>query len=285
MEIDTTVSASYDQTLIILDWDDTLLASSWLAINDLRLDCPKMLDTTHRRELEALEQRVVTLITRILSLGRVILVTNAETGWVELSAERFLPKVCDLFPQLKIISARSQFEAAFPNQPSQWKIQAFHQEIGMHVRGTTRDQRANVISIGDSQHEREALHVVTATLVEDMWVKSIKFVERPGMDVLRRQIELIHGCIDYIAQHAGDLDLMLSHKLLFDFDGGESKEPEPISAKTKVPAQQTGKIACGDERPGAVVLPDNVGVVAAGGGNGGVSSEWDDFEAMTTATS
>ena len=38
------------------------------------------------------------------------------------------------------------------------------------------------------------------------------------MDVLRRELELIHSVLDYVASHPGDLDLMLSQSLLFEKD-------------------------------------------------------------------
>jgi len=200
-----------EKTLIILDWDDTLLASSWLASNDLRLDSPPVIETYHQTELSQLEQYVSNFLERALTLGTVVLVTNAERGWVELSCERFLPRVSVFFPKVRVISARSKFEPMFPNQPHQWKVQAFREEISSIV---SINDMSNIISIGDSHHEREALHVVTSG-IENCLVKSVKFVERPGIEVLRRQLELIHGCIEFITQHGADLDLMLSQSLLF----------------------------------------------------------------------
>lgn len=222
--ISSTPPPSIERTVIILDWDDTLLASSWLATRELRLESPRFLEPAHRLELHALELRVVKFLTRAIDLGNVFLVTNAETGWVELSAERFMPGVVELLPKVKIVSARSKYESMFPFQPSQWKIHAFREEIRNALLDAHLDQElgpCNVISIGDSQHEREALHVVTATM-DNTLVKSVKFVERPEMDVLRRQIELMHGCIEYIANHAGHLDLMLSQNLLFGNDDEQS---------------------------------------------------------------
>ena len=104
------------------------------------------------------------------------------------------------------------------------KIQAFREELSEFIRFSNESMMemegqveglkiANVISIGDSHHEREALHVVTSEW-ENLLVKSVKFVERPDMDVLQKQLELVHGCIEYICQHNDNLDLMLSRALL-----------------------------------------------------------------------
>ena len=77
--------------LIILDWDDTILPSSWVVGEGLRLDEPAVLPTHIVAQLKPVEQKAVTLLRRACELGTVIVITNAETGWVELSAARFLP--------------------------------------------------------------------------------------------------------------------------------------------------------------------------------------------------
>ncbi len=43
--------------------------------------------------------------------------------------------------------------------------------------------------------------------------KSIKFVERPSMEQLWRQLELVTNCFKDICNHDGDLDLMLTISL------------------------------------------------------------------------
>jgi len=260
------VTPSRQRTIIILDWDDTLLASSWLAVHDLRLDNPQFLEASHRTELQQLEVRVEQFLERAISLGSVLLVTNAETGWVELSCEKFLPGISQFLPKVKVVSARSKYEERFPNQPNMWKINAFRDELAQALQGSS--ELANVISIGDSHHEREALHVVTSEM-DNTLVKSVKFVERPGMEVLRRQIELIHGCIEYIAQHGGDLDLMLSQSLLF---GEESKDDEMDSNNSSL---STAVNSASDE-PSASSVPS----VST---SGGPAATWDEMQGIAAA--
>jgi len=287
------------RTIIILDWDDTLLASTWLANNDLRLDNTHFMEDFHRAELKELEVRVERFLERAIGLGRVLLVTNAETGWVELSCERFMPGLAGFLNKVKVVSARSKYECHFPNQPNQWKIQAFREELYHLLDGSS--ELANVISIGDSHHEREALHVVTSEL-ENTLVKSVKFVERPAMEVLRRQIELVHGCIEYITQHGGDLDLMLSQSLLFGTDDvneligqGEGNSEfvdeedqqqlvvpaTPLKQKTTtlpIPAMHT------PHTPASVHSLPSESDVAAGGKKTPRTPTWEEMEAIATAS-
>ncbi len=46
----------------------------------------------------------------------VFIITNAAEGWVEMSSERFLPKVYQQVNQgITIISARTKFEKLYPH--------------------------------------------------------------------------------------------------------------------------------------------------------------------------
>jgi len=67
----------------------------------------------------------------------------------------------------------------------------------------------NVLSFGDSHVEREAVRACTRGMPNTR-TKSVKFAERPSVEQLRRQIELVTNCFGYIFSHEGDLDLQLT---------------------------------------------------------------------------
>jgi len=73
-------------TVIVFDWDDTLLCSSFLSSKGVRLDT----DRTKHPELDAplkeLESSTCAVLQLALTYGQVHIITNAETGWVQLSA-------------------------------------------------------------------------------------------------------------------------------------------------------------------------------------------------------
>jgi len=75
----------------------------------------------------------------------------------------------------------------------------------------------NILSFGDSIHERCAIHKVTAVLGQGSAVrtKSIKFVERPTVEQLKRQVDLVTSCFDALVGHGESLDLMLTIHLLY----------------------------------------------------------------------
>lgn len=268
---DPAVVKASNQKVLIFDWDDTLLCSTWLAGQGLRLDSPTMLPAGVVAELKRLESAVIALLTSAQKYGEVVIITNAETGWVELSAQRFLPGVVPLVKKLTVLSARSTFERHHPDNPYEWKVAAFRQEVTKRVRqwetegkdldsvdsddsssiedGATTDDDPHatmkqgayststsssalvvpsrkdtpsptgrkptptIVSFGDSVHERDAVWTVTGEIAGAL-TKSIKFVERPTLEQLCREVNLVRECMDYIVSFESDLDLMITISLL-----------------------------------------------------------------------
>ena len=71
--------------MLIFDWDDTLLPSSWITESNHRLDQELQVDDDTKVQLSLLEASVCRLLDIVTQHGTCIIVTNAETGWVELS--------------------------------------------------------------------------------------------------------------------------------------------------------------------------------------------------------
>jgi hypothetical protein len=202
--------------MIIFDWDDTLLASSFLSSRGYRLDTEMEKNNDHamvEAQLRELESSVASLLTLAQQYGSVHVVTNAETGWVQLSAQKFMPGLVPLLSKVSVLSARSTFEPAHPDAPLKWKFFAFQEKLANHYstewKSTWAGGKKNVISFGDSHVEREAVRAVTRGMASTR-CKSVKFAERPSTEQLRRQIELVTNCFHYIHQHDGDLDLQLT---------------------------------------------------------------------------
>jgi len=201
------------QTVIIFDWDDTLLASTCLHQKGYRLD--NVLPPCEEVDsgLQQLQTAVVSVLNMALQFGPVSIVTNAETGWVHLSAQKWMPAVSPLLEKVHVVSARSTYETEFPEAPLKWKYQAMHSRLGSLFSDETASRSRHVISFGDSHVEREAVRQVTKEF-RDVRCKSVKFAERPTMEQLRRQIDLVASCFQYIYTHDGDLDLMLTISLM-----------------------------------------------------------------------
>lgn len=70
-----------------------------------------------------------------VATGTVIIITNAETGWVELSGRKYLPSVYNFVMEngIRVISARSLVEPQGFASPFEWKREVFRGEMHRHL--------------------------------------------------------------------------------------------------------------------------------------------------------
>ena len=99
-----------------------------------------------------------------------------------------------------------------------------------------------VISVGDSQHEREALFRVSGQHRVKFVAKSFKLLERPTIDDLKKQHDCIQSSLDEIL--AGDLqtDKVFSAGHFVDFvekPGDRHRRPESLQRARKAYTTQT----------------------------------------------
>ena len=185
-------------TITCFDWDDTLCPSSHLSKLGIGLG------TNLSVKFEKLEKSIIKLLRIAITRSQVFIITNSETGWVRLSARKFLPGVVSILEECVIISARSSYEKLFPEEPIRWKYEAFKTLL-------TKDTEC-IISIGDSICERDAVRLVVKG--SDAVVKTVKLAHTPSIEQLLRQQELITGSYHYIHDHDDALDLMLTIKII-----------------------------------------------------------------------
>jgi hypothetical protein len=195
-------SSLVKETLLVFDWDDTILPTSWLQ---------RIHNTTGgfllNQESQALLNSLITICEATLSLaaqmGTVIFITNSVPGWVDQSCQLFMPQLLETVRRFNIV-ARPMRRA-----PLTFKTSAFQREF--------RTFR-NLVSIGDGNAER------TATLRLQMIseggfgvdakdtqlqrsVKSVKLLELPNCQQLYAQHEMLHQRLAEIVRHQGHLDL------------------------------------------------------------------------------
>jgi len=64
--------------------------------------------------VKLLEEASAKLLDMSVKCGKTFIITNAAEGWVQFSAQKFLPSVAPILEKITIISARSKYEAHFP---------------------------------------------------------------------------------------------------------------------------------------------------------------------------
>merc|ERR1712224_21146 len=152
-----------------------------------------------KAHLEQLALCVSRTLDMAVQVGHVVIVTNAETGWVEQSCEAFMPSLIGKLQRVDIVSARSTYEPHGEREPSEWKRRAFVREVEFFYGDRPKQQR-NIISLGDSLHEQSALVFVTHG-VENCCGKSLKFIERPTIHQMIYQHEFLSDCFIDVVEH------------------------------------------------------------------------------------
>jgi len=198
-----------EDTILIFDWDDTVLPSTWLHEHGLSLDDDSWPTVEQQAKLDKLAERAAHTLGTAGRYGQVILVTNAEAGWIELSCQKFMPLLWPSLRDVKLLSARSTYEHQGVASPFEWKYLAFEREIGGFYEARDAGLMKNVVSFGDSAHEREALIRVTERM-GSCRTKSLKLVERPEVEQLLKEHQLLADCMRNIVSHDGNLDLCIS---------------------------------------------------------------------------
>jgi len=203
------------QTVIIFDWDDTMLCTSFL---NLRGD--KSLQPAVERQLRDIEGAGRRLLELAMRLGRTFIITNAMNGWVEYSAAKWVPELLPVLQKVSVISARTKYEPHFPGEVNKWKIQAF-----LEVQKQLDSQIiTNLISLGDSNFEMDAVHVMGQEFAQAL-IKTIKFRENPSPEELLKQLELVAQKFERIVENARNLKIGLERKWV----GSAQAQPAPAS--------------------------------------------------------
>lgn len=215
--------------------------------------CPN--DEKYQRPLQALQKEVEATLKLAMKLGKVVIVTNAMDPWVETSCRNFLPQLVPIVMTLPIIYARSVYESAsldvakrrnsspqggaMPGMfaangqnklsaynarlqlqademaPQRWKELAFEQEINGFYSRYQHQSWKNVISIGDSIFERDAVRRVVVNrhnAKKKCRTKTAKLLDEPEVDELVAQVRVIHDALTLMVQYDGNLDIEIDEE-------------------------------------------------------------------------
>ena len=194
-------------SIIIFDWDDTLLCTSFLMPNGIYND-NKSFTYEEKLKIAQLELSVISLLEKSISKGRTFIITNSLPGWVEFSARKFYPKLMDLLDKITIISARGEYEKMYPGNTRLWKIKAF----GNIIKTVDCSLITNIVCIGDSFIEIEAGKVL-ASKFSMACIKVVKFKEHPCIEELDKQIRLVYEGFDKIFAQAKNLNISIEKNI------------------------------------------------------------------------
>lgn len=175
------------KNVVILDWDDTLLCTTHITPNgkfDEKLElCNKSI-----KKIEILQNSIINFFEmNEIQISDVYIVTNASKLWIEYSARRYLPNILNYMKNIYIISARDTFEKFFPMNQRIWKLETFRLIINLYKN----DSIMNIICIGDSFIEMEAVNLLVGEYFIKSYIKSVKLNESPTLEELIKQLNLL----------------------------------------------------------------------------------------------
>eukprot|EP00746_Dinoflagellata_sp_MGD_P149468 gnl/MRDRNA2_/MRDRNA2_81494_c0_seq2.p1 gnl/MRDRNA2_/MRDRNA2_81494_c0~~gnl/MRDRNA2_/MRDRNA2_81494_c0_seq2.p1 ORF type:complete len:374 (+),score=70.28 gnl/MRDRNA2_/MRDRNA2_81494_c0_seq2:94-1215(+) len=254
------------QTIIFLDFDDTLFPTTWLGdiglLSNIHfLKAPT--DPETMMELEKIDKAACSVLAAACQLSnRTCIVTNAQAGWVMNSAQIFMPQLHSLLNSptapgivyardtLQKQSRRSNRSVVEPVDRTtsmerteaetlltQAKTVAMQAEVKAFYSQYFQQSWKNLISIGDGSYERDAIHEITFVHAQPVHkklrTKAIKLRADPTPSELESQLETLKMYLSTIVQFNDDLDVD------FNGEGGEKGLVEAL----QLPITPSGNIS------------------------------------------
>ena len=192
-------------SLFIYDWDDTFLPTSYLIREDM-LDKIELSDEL-KYLFFILEEIIINILNLSINKGKVYIITNSSKSWFYFSSGKYFPNLDTILNRIKIISARDEYEDLYPGDTKIWKQKAF-----LHLKNEINDNLpSNIICFGDSSNELEAGKIFASHL-SDSFIKTVKFKEKPEVEDLIKQLNLIVDKFDFIYSKAKNLSIKVEQK-------------------------------------------------------------------------
>jgi len=198
-------SAAAEGAAILFDWDDTLLPTSYIRHNLGDTQGAEDAEADVRAKLEAHGERIKDLLRSANKAAHVSIVTLSCRPWVTQSAARYFPgaDISALLDELGIdVHYAGEYAAGLPAAPTQQPASLEHlaalKRTAMSrclARADARlPKRKNVISVGDSVIEQQALKQLVPKLGrhtgdrQKPLCKIVKFMDGPSLEELTEQL-------------------------------------------------------------------------------------------------
>lgn len=175
-------------TLIFVDWDDTLFPTEWTKTSNVDLNDPSTETINMFNELDKL---VTDLIVNMVPLGSILIVTNGSESWVKCCLN-VLPNFKQIIDHdvISVTSARDLFSEE--HEVDDWKKLTFKMFFNEHI--STIEGTFRILSFGDSESEHRAVSELKTYLPVDNQnriIGTIKFLKYPSLNDLVTQLQIV----------------------------------------------------------------------------------------------
>ena len=174
-----TQKASKKETVFVLDWDDTLMCTSFI------FSRTQGLTNEEKNIIKNLKKIVNIFLEECIKYGKIIIMTNSTEKWMKKTAENYLKIKKNLIEQIKIISTRDKFEKK-RIESKQWK-QITLEEILLKYG----DKIENLICGSDSERDIDVFKNISKKY-KDINISTIKFKAKPSPLIMIKEIEYLN---------------------------------------------------------------------------------------------
>lgn len=169
---------SRNETVFLLDWDDTLMCTTFVLNRSL------VLTEEEEKIINSLGEVVTIFLEECKKYGKIIIMTNSNEDWMRKTASSFLKIRPEIFIDVKIISTRDKYlEKGI--EKNKWKEIAL-EELFLKYG----DKIQNLICASDSERDIDAFKKF-ANYKKEINISSIKFKKKPSPLTLIRQIKFL----------------------------------------------------------------------------------------------
>jgi hypothetical protein len=177
------INITRDNTIIILDWDDTLYPTSWVIKNNIDITDSKI-RKKYIGEFMNLDIYISKLLLSLKKYGEVVIITNAMLSWVTLTLT-VLPLTNKIVNNLELISAREKYSKL--SEMTDWKKHTFNELMNRKLK---KKEYNNLISIGDSKYEHNALiNLYHHKLIPNKYIKIVRLIRNVNYDELIEELK------------------------------------------------------------------------------------------------
>jgi len=197
--------ASPSNAVIIFDWDDTLCPTYWATVS-------RSFDATAQKQLQVHALAIEIALRTARMVARVAVVTLASPDWFNKSASKFFPglDVQALFRELGVkiffavmgrISDMDEIEPARVMAKKKAMAKCLSTFYPM-----LRSVKMNVLSIGDSSAEHQALKLLLGESKSAPLCKTLKFSADPSLEQLTAELKEMIPHLQSMVQHGKSFD-------------------------------------------------------------------------------
>ena len=167
------------ETVFLLDWDDTLMCTTFV----LNIDRP--LSEEEQKIVTNLGKKVSKFLGECKKYGKIIIMTNSNEDWMKKTALDYLKLRPEIFKDVKIISTRDKYlEKGI--EKKKWK------EIALEELFMKYDEKIeNLICASDSERDIEVFKNL-AKSKKGINISTIKFKRKPSPIIMIRQIKFLN---------------------------------------------------------------------------------------------